>query len=145
VLKPKDDSLEAVRKAIRKVGLRVTPARIAVLQLLLNSSSPQPHSVVAASLAHLGIDSATVFRNLNSMTRAGLLRRAELGDHVWRFEAIGDREHVHESSHPHFLCVDCGEVTCLEDVQLTANSQRVAEFVGEVKEILVRGHCKQCH
>ena len=33
-----------------------------------------------------GIDKATAFRNLNDMTDAGLLRRTELGDHVWRFE-----------------------------------------------------------
>lgn len=140
----KDESLDAVKQTIRKAGLRVTPARIAVLQLLLNSASPQPHSIVAAGLAHLGIDSATVFRNLNSMTRVGLLRRAELGDHVWRFEAVRKNEQVHDSTHPHFLCVDCGEVTCLEDVQLTASSQQVAAGIGEVTEILVRGHCKQC-
>ena len=139
-----DESLELVKHAIREVGLRATPARIAILQMLLNSSSPQPHSVVAERLAPLRIDSATVFRNLNSMTLAGLLRRAELGDHVWRFEAIRVSQHGHDSAHPHFLCVDCGEVTCLDDVQLTASSQRVTERVGEVTEILVRGHCNQC-
>jgi len=139
-----DESLELVKHAIREAGLRATPARIAILQLLSNSTSPQPHSVVAEKLSPLGIDSATVFRNLNSMTRVGLLRRAELGDHVWRFEVVRDRHTGHDSAHPHFLCVDCGEVTCLDDVQLTASSQRVTERVGEVTEILVRGHCNQC-
>jgi len=139
-----DESLELVKHAIREVGLRATPARIAILQMLSNSTSPQPHSVVAEKLSPLGIDSATVFRNLNSMTRVGLLRRAELGDHVWRFEAIRESQQEHDSAHPHFLCVDCGEVTCLNDVQLTASSQRVTERVGEVTEILVRGHCNQC-
>ncbi len=139
-----DESLELVKHAIREAGLRATPARIAILQLLSNSTSPQTHSVVAEKLSPLGIDSATVFRNLNSMTRVGLLRRAELGDHVWRFEVVRDRHTGHDSAHPHFLCVDCGEVTCLDDVQLTASSQRVTERVGEVTEILVRGHCNQC-
>ena len=140
----KDESLELVKHAIREAGLRATPARIAILQLLSNSTSPQPHSVVAEKLSPLGIDSATVFRNPNSMTQVGLLRRAELGDHVWRFEVVRDRHTGHDSAHPHFLCVDCGEVTCLDDVQLTASSQRVTERVGEVTEILVRGHCNQC-
>jgi len=140
----KDESLELVKHAIREAGLRATPARIAVLQLLSNSTSPQPHAVVAERLSPLGIDSATVFRNLNSLTQAGLLRRAELGDHVWRFEIIRGNQHEHDSGHPHFHCVDCGEVTCLDDVQLTVSSQRVTERVGEVTEILVRGHCNQC-
>lgn len=139
-----DESLEVVKHAIREVGLRATPARIAILQLLLKSSSPQPHSVVAEKLSSLGIDSATVFRNLNSMAQAGLLRRAELGDHVWRFEAIRDHKRGQDAAHPHFLCVDCGEVTCLDDVKLTADSRRVTALVGEVTEILVRGHCNQC-
>jgi Fur family ferric uptake transcriptional regulator len=139
-----DESLELVKHAIREVGLRATPARIAVLQMLLNSNSPQPHSIVAERLSPLGIDSATVFRNLNCMTQVGLLRRAELGDHVWRFEAVRDKQHGHDSAHPHFLCVGCGEVTCLDAVQLSVSSQRVAELVGEVTEILVRGHCNHC-
>ncbi len=140
----KDESLELVKRAIRDAGLRATPARIAILQMLWESNSPLPHSVVAEKLASLGVDSATVFRNLNGMAQVGLLRRAELGDHVWRFEAIRDHEHGRDSAHPHFLCVDCGEVTCLDDVQLTASSQRVTERVGEITEILVRGHCNQC-
>ena len=37
-----DESLELVKHAIREAGLRATPARIAILQLLSNSTSPQP-------------------------------------------------------------------------------------------------------
>ncbi len=139
-----DESLEMVRHAIQEVGLRATPARIAILQLLMDSHTPQPHSVVAEMLSPLGIDSATVFRNLNSMSQVGLLRRAELGDHVWRFEVIRKNQHGHGPLHPHFLCIDCGKVTCLDEVELTASSQRVTEQVGKVTEILVRGHCNQC-
>ena len=138
------ESLELVKHAIREAGLRAKPAPIPIVQLLSNSTSPQPHSVVAEKLSPWGIDSATVFRNLNSMTQVGLLRRAELGDHFWRVEAIRVSQHGHDSARPHFLCVDCGEVTCLDVVQLTASSQRVTERVGEVTEILVRGHCNQC-
>lgn len=143
-MKDNDESFELVKHAIREVGLRATPARIAILQMPLTSNTPQPHSVVAERLAPLGVDNATVFRNLNSMTQVELLRRAELGDHVWRFEAVRGNPHGHDSAHPHFLCVDCGEATCLDDVQLTASSQRVTERVGEVTEILVRGHCNLC-
>jgi Fur family ferric uptake transcriptional regulator len=139
-----DESLELVKHAIREAGLRATPARIAILQMLSEATSPLPHSVVAEKLSHQGVDSTTVFRNLNSMTQVGLLRRAELGDHLWRFEVVRDKELGHNSVHPHFLCVDCGEITCLDQVELTSSSQRVTESVGEVTEILVRGHCNQC-
>jgi Fur family ferric uptake transcriptional regulator len=140
----KDESLESIKHAIRKAGLRATPTRIAILQMLLHSKSPQTHSVVAESLSDLGTDCATVFRSLNRMAQAGLLRRADLGDHVWRFEVIRNNSLDHDATHPHFLCIDCGNVVCLDQVKLTADSQRMTALIGEVTEILVRGHCNQC-
>ncbi len=138
-----DQPLDSVKQAIRQVGLRATPARIATLQLLRESRSPLTHAVVAEHLAASGIDKATAFRNLNDMVDVGLLRRTEVGDHVWRFEAIGASAR-HDTGHPHFLCVDCGTVSCLDDVKLTSGSQRTSEKVGEVTEIVLRGHCNDC-
>ena len=137
-----DESLDLVKQAIREAGLRATPARIATLQLLRESPSPLTHAAVAEHLSGLGVDKATAFRNLNDMTDAGLLRRTEVGDHVWRFETIGDDDH--DRGHPHFLCVDCGSVSCMDDVKLTAASQRASEQVGQVTEILLRGRCNDC-
>lgn len=136
-----DESLDLVKQAIREAGLRATPARIATLQLLRESNTPLTHAVVADHLAATGVDKATAFRNLNDMVEAGLLRRTEVGDHVWRFEALSSE---HDNGHPHFLCVDCGTVSCLDDVKLTAGSQRASDKVGEVTEILLRGHCNDC-
>ncbi|MEO1528240.1 MAG: transcriptional repressor [Planctomycetota bacterium] len=138
----KTPDTDEIKEAIRAVGLRATPARVATLVMLYAAKSPLTHANVAEHLAESGIDKATAFRNLNDMTDAGLLRRSELGDHVWRFEPIRD-EH-HDASHPHFLCVDCGSVSCLDDVTLTASSKRASEKVGEITEILLRGHCNEC-
>lgn len=138
-----DSLLERARQDIRAAGFRATPARIATLLELRASQSPLTHAELAEKLALGGFDKATAFRNLNDLTNGGLLRRSELGDHVWRFEAI-DLEHGNKQGHPHFLCVDCGSVTCLDQVQLTAGSRRQSDSVGEVTEILLRGHCKEC-
>ena len=134
---------ESLQQAIREAGLRATPARIATLRLLQKASAPLTHAEAASDLENLGIDKATVFRNLNDMVSAGLLRRTELGDHVWRFELIGDENHD-GSAHPHFICVDCGVISCMGDVKLTAGSMRLSRKVGEVTEILLRGHCNDC-
>lgn len=134
-------SIEEIKQAIREAGLRATPARISTLILIRQSAAPITHAVVAEHLAASGVDKATAFRNLNDMTDAGLLRRTELGDHVWRFEAVDAH---HDAAHPHFVCVDCGTVSCMDDVKLTASSQRQSETIGEVTEILFRGHCNDC-
>ena len=134
---------ESLKKAIRDSGLRANPARIATLRLLQGATAPLTHAETASELEDLGIDKATVFRNLNDMVSAGILRRTELGDHVWRFELIGDDNHD-GSAHPHFICVDCGVVSCMGDVKLTAGSMRLSREYGEVTEILLRGRCNDC-
>ncbi len=136
-------SLNDVKIQLRDAGLRATPSRTATLALMLRSSTPLTHAEVAEQLSGEGIDKATVFRNLNDLSDAGLLRRTELGDHVYRFEAIPQGE-GQQSAHPHFFCVDCGTVSCLGDVKLTAGSLRRSESVGEITEILLRGHCNDC-
>lgn len=137
------NQLDSVKQAIRAAGLRATPARIATLTLLHRATSPLTHAEVAEELHDLGVDKATVFRNLNDMATAGLLRKTELGDRAWRFELVskGDNEH---GAHPHFVCVDCGTVSCMDQVKLTAGSMRLSQEFGDVTEILLRGHCKDC-
>ncbi|MEM6365593.1 MAG: transcriptional repressor [Planctomycetota bacterium] len=137
------EKIDAIRNEIRAAGLRATPARVATLRLLRESTSPMTHAEVAEQLDASGVDKATAFRNLNDMTDAGLLRRTELGDHVYRFEEIRAGEHGSES-HPHFVCTVCGSVSCLDDVKLTAGSLRESNRVGEVVEILLRGRCHEC-
>lgn len=134
---------ESIKQAIREAGLRATPARIATLKLLHGATSPLTHAEVSDELHDLGVDKATVFRNLNDMATAGLLRKTELGDRAWRFELVskGDSEH---GAHPHFVCVDCGTVACMDQVKLTAGSMRLSKEFGDVTEILLRGHCKEC-
>lgn len=139
----KSDQSESIKQAIRESGLRATPARIATLKLLHKASSPLTHAEVSEELQDLGVDKATVFRNLNDMASSGLLRRTELGDRVWRFELISEDDD-HNSAHPHFVCVDCGTVSCMDEIKLTAGSIRLSQEFGEVTEILLRGHCNEC-
>lgn len=140
---PKTDQSESLKHAIRGAGLRATPARIATLKLLHAATSPLTHAEVSNELRDLGVDKATVFRNLNDMASAGLLRRNELGDRVWRFELVTEDD-GHSSTHPHFVCVDCGTVSCMNEIKLTAGSLRLSQEFGEVTEILLRGHCNEC-
>ncbi|TWT89344.1 Fur family transcriptional regulator [Stieleria varia] len=147
--RPKDSSqdpeslMDAMRDEIRGAGLRATPGRVATLSILRDSHAPMTHNEVADALQPTGVDKATAFRNLNDLVDAGLLRRTELGDHLYRFEAVAAGDE-HSISHPHFVCVDCGGVTCLDNVQLTAGSRRASESVGDITEILLRGHCSDC-
>jgi len=138
-----EEEISLAKQLIRGAGLRATPARLATYQILCDADAPLTHREVAEQLTGSGIDKATVFRNLNDLVGAGILRRSERGDHVWRFEMAEKGEKKH-ASHPHFVCVDCGSVTCLSQVSLTRSSLARSSEIGEVTEILLRGHCTEC-
>ena len=135
--------IAALQELLRGAGLRSTSARIAVLRRLRSAKSPLSHSELAEELTPLGLDKATVFRNLTDLTDAGLVVRTELGDHVWRFE-IHDHAHGGKGTHPHFVCITCGSVTCLGGVKLPPRITARGKAVGSVTEVLFRGYCKSC-
>jgi Fur family ferric uptake transcriptional regulator len=139
-------AVSALKERIRKVGLRSTGARIAVLRTMEAAGTPLTHQEVSTRLEGSGFDHATIYRNLTDLTEAGLLSRSDLGDHVWRFELRqGDADH--RARHPHFVCVDCGAVSCLPDrsvrVSPTPGLPRALRRRGVI--IQLQGRCDLCN
>src|SRR5207248_103722 len=130
---------------IRAAGLRSTRARLSVMQELIAATNPLSHADVAKRLASKGYDRATIYRNLVELTDAGIVSRIELGDHVWRFE-LRRPEADASGEHPHFVCVDCGEVSCLpnDSVSIKRSSGAKADVIREVTEVLLKGRCGHC-
>jgi Fur family transcriptional regulator, ferric uptake regulator len=130
------------KKQIRDLGLRVTAPRLAVLQVLAEAERPLSHSEVVVRLGDDAVwDRATVYRNLIALVGVELVRVASHAGGVCRYElARGDKA----CAHPHFLCDDCGIVSCLPETEVVtpdvvtpekahwARSLRTAEvqFVG---------------
>lgn len=140
---PKARKIDDTHQMLRDSGLRATPARIAVLDLLAVARQPSTHQEISERLDSRGIDKSTVFRALNDLTEAGLARRMELGDHVWRYEPTrpAGLDGVPGPQHPHLLCVDCGAITCLNEDDVTL---KIAKSVGVIEDVLLKGHCANC-
>ncbi len=132
-----------IRARIRATGLRATVGRIATYEALYRASAPLTHADVVDRLDELGLDRATVYRNLTDLTEVGLVARSDLGDHAWRFELShtgGDA-----GDHVHFVCVDCGEVACLPGVALEVADAPVPRAVSAQRvEVQLRGQCDDC-
>ena len=140
---------DELRSAVRASGLRATPSRLAVLELVRASDAPMSHGDVADRLQTHAWDRATIYRNLTDLAEAGLVRRTDMGDHVWRFEAVTDDHEA--SAHPHFVCTECGTVECMPEIELAVRASRTsprAKPPRAVKqrqvEVHVRGLCDAC-
>ena len=138
-----EEEVAEIRKLLKAAGLRSTSARLAVLQRLRKANSPMTHAELADELVPVGFDKATVFRNLTDLTEADLVSRTELGDRVWRFE-IRDPGDPEKGKHPHFVCVDCGHVNCMSDIEFDSSTLERVRELGRVTEILLKGHCRNC-
>jgi Fur family ferric uptake transcriptional regulator len=137
------DDLETLRAAVRDAGLRATPSRIAVLHLLRSAWSPVSHSEVVAKLASQAWDPATIYRNLTDLSDVGLARRTDVGDHIWRFEAITGSHQA--SAHPHFVCTECGTIECLPDLEYVVTRTKAPRAIRQKRvEVQVRGLCDAC-
>ncbi len=107
----------ALQARLREAGLRSTAPRIAVLRHLLVAEAPVSHAELCGELKKHRLDRATIYRNLIDLAEVGIVSRIDLGDHVWRFE-LKAKDGGHADAHPHFVCTDCGTVSCLTDVDV---------------------------
>ena len=140
---PAADGHEPLTTALRDAGLRATAPRVAVLNLLRRAPMPLSHPDVVDALRREAWDRATLYRNLADLVRVGLARRTDLGDRVWRFEATGAGD---PHSHPHFVCRTCGDVVCLDTVDVTVRGggKAPAAVRRQDFEVQLRGDCDRC-
>lgn len=133
------------RARLREAQLRATPPRVAVLVHLSRQPSPISHPEVCAALVRGGWNRGTLHRTLSDLTRAGLVRKRDLGDHLWRYEII-DRAHgLDEDEHPHFLCTRCGAVACLPAMEIELPSVGVPRVLTMGRfQLQIHGICDDC-
>ena len=134
----KSEQLRRLAEEIRATGLHVTASRLTVLQFALDVEAPMSHNEVAEALAGEGWAHSTVYRNLIDLTEAGLLRRLSLGG-TWRFEPAS-------KEHPHFVCTECGSVTCANGIEISVTRSRNAPKSVRRGEFQVQlfGLCDAC-
>ena len=140
-------SLKERQEQLRGAGLRSTTPRLAVLGYFHEHGGRKSHAELCEGLGDRGLDRATIYRILVDLAEASILARTDLGDHVWRFEirTSGDATE-HSDEHPHFVCVDCGEVSCLPELSLQhAKSAKLPKAVTrKMVAVQVKGRCDNC-
>lgn len=135
---------EKALMALRKAGHRLTIARTGAVGILAEASAPLEAAEVLKALAkkHVRADRATVYRELDFLTRTGIASAVRFEGRAVRYE-LADQAHHH-----HAVCVKCETVQDVEaDAELEAAEKRIAKRAGF--EVLrhafeLFGLCKHC-
>ena len=127
---------------LRGAGLRVTAARVALLETVRHGDHLDVDAIAARVRDRIGhVSLQAVYEALHALTEAGLVRRIEPTGSPARFEGrIGDNHH-------HVVCRSCGvvaDVDCAvgEAPCMTASDDR--GFSIDEAEVIYWGLCPDC-
>jgi Fur family ferric uptake transcriptional regulator len=129
---------------LRDAGLKRTPVRISVLDLLVRAGKTLSAPEILARFPR-GTDKVTLYRTLNRLTEVKLLHRVRGDDQVWRY-GIGDLGPARHE-HAHFVCDACGTVECLpgSPTKPVRRARLRSGYNVAYSEVLVHGTCPACH
>ncbi|HWC33859.1 MAG TPA: Fur family transcriptional regulator [Mycobacteriales bacterium] len=139
-----EDRAEAL---LRAAGQRVTKPRVAVLGCLLGAggdhlSAEEVLHQVAARTA--GVHRATVYRTLDGLADAGVLRHVHLDRGLTAYHVV-DPAPTHD--HLHAQCAGCGRVVDLPPDVLGDTADRVRTISGfelDASHVALSGFCAEC-
>lgn len=115
------ETLEGAVAAMRERGLRLSTPRRLILEDLFGADGPVSAEYVAR---RLNLDVASVYRNLETMERHGLVRHVHLGHGPGLYVLVGrgEREHLY--------CEACGAVRTVEPEELDSLRDTIREQFG---------------
>jgi Fur family zinc uptake transcriptional regulator len=139
-----DSALAKAEQACKARGLRLTPLRRRVLELIWGSHEPVKAYDALDRLRgeHKGAAPATVYRALEFLLRQGLVHKIESLNAY-----IGCGEPGHNTASQFLICHRCGEVAELDDDEVTALIAARAGKLGfavDSQTIEVQGCCAKC-
>jgi len=127
---------------LRGAGLRVTAARVALLDTVRDGDHLGVEAIASGVRARIGhISLQAVYDALDALTAAGLVRRLEPAGSPARFEGrVGDNHH-------HVVCRSCGvvsDVACAVGEAPCLNASDDHGYSIDEAEVIYWGLCPDC-
>ena len=132
--------MEEEVKTLKNIGLKVTPQRLAILQMIKGDRThPSAEKVYSAiSKEYPGMSFATVYNTLSKLAEAGEIQELDIDPKKKRFDP-------YTPLHYHFYCKTCGKVYDVDyDVSLTPKIKKIAGHQIEAIQLNFKGICRNC-
>ena len=134
--------MKETAQILREKGLKVTPQRIAVYNMLRSTTEHPNAETIYKTLEPTNptMSLATVYKTLDFFKQLGLVQELNVGEGRSRYDAVVDW-------HPHTVCTCCGKVGDLHMEALKNVSQKLApelDFEVEMEQLILYGKCSEC-
>jgi len=134
------DDMDGALGVLREQGLRISSARRLVLQSLFAADGPASAETIA-SRTGLALDLASVYRNLETLERVGIVQHVHLGHGPGLYALAGGREREY------LVCDRCGRVEAVEAERLERTRETIrSDFGYEARftHFPIVGICADC-
>ena len=134
---------------IRAAGLKLTPARLHVLEILKKDHCLLTIDEIVRKLSRSSAKSAdwtTVYRTLLTFADAGLVTPTTLVDGALRYEYSHPSEDDHAHHHHHVSCKKCGKIEAIEACEIAKLEKQVLKmgFKDLSHRLEFTGICEAC-
>ena len=138
------DANERARSILRRAGLRVTITRATLVAAMLEAHEPVSMDDAVRLCGQNGGDPATIYRNLQALSEAGVLQPVRGVGRREMFELTDS--HVHEGAHhhAHVSCTKCGRVECIDLTELPDKPAPPKGWSVDEVTVTVWGLCPEC-
>jgi len=131
-----------VVKILKEKGFKVTPQRIAVYDVLMNTKEHPTVETIYNRLQPMypTMSLATVYKSLEMFKELDLVQELNVGEDKFRYDA-------NVKPHPHITCVSCGRVDDVDDEMFFHLSEQVSHKTGYQitgQKLYFYGHCPKC-
>lgn len=131
------------KSLLRDAALKATPGRLAILDVLKREKHPAAISDIYKKIGKK-LNNVTVYRAVEDLVKAGIVRQINFGHSHAYYELIPDRSHHH-----HIVCKGCGDI---EDVEVCGTEKIEKKILGGSKKFkIISSHsleffgvCKSC-
>lgn len=134
----------SAEKILQQHNLKNTRIRQAVLSLLIQAEEGLSHQDLSKSL-DMDFDRVTLFRTLHAFEESGILHKIiDLNGTAKYAYTLPDKD-KNKHSHAHFICLNCGQVVCLDETFLLNEIKVPKGFVKQTIDVQVKGICVKCN
>ncbi len=117
-----------IEKITQEKNIKLTNARKAILEILVNSDKPLCYEDIKDKLE---MDKATFYRNITKFEDENIVNSFESNDKKRYFE-------IQKTKHSHFICSNCSKIECIHE-KLNLHLEGY-----QVDNIIIKGICPEC-